>query len=295
MFRRQKILLGLLETFDGELTRTSLQKLLFLYCEQNADPVYEFVPYKFGCFSFQAAADQRKLVANGLLADGDRWCLTRKTGVVDSLSFAERDAFWRLKKRFGQMPQRDLVRHVYNAYPYFATRSEIAQDYLSDEEMKAVRRAAPKADTAMASICSIGYEGLTLEGYLNRLVRHGVCLVCDVRKNPLSRKFGFSKTALNGALDHMGIEYRHFPELGIVSDKRQSLDSQADYDRLFEEYEQTTLNDGDSAVTEIADLLNEKKHVALLCYEKLTVQCHRTRVAKAVLARYGDVCQVYTE
>lgn len=295
MFRRQKILLGLLETFDGELTRTSLQKLLFLYCEQNADPVYEFVPYKFGCFSFQAAADQRKLVANGVLSDDDRWCLTSKTGVLDALPYAERDAFWRLKKRFGQMPQRDLVRHVYNAYPYFATRSEIAHDYLSDEEMKAVRRAAPKADTVTASVCSIGYEGLTLEGYLNRLVRHGVRLVCDVRKNPLSRKFGFSKTALNGALEHMGIEYRHFPELGIVSDKRQALDSQADYDRLFEEYEQTTLNDGDSAVTKIADLLHEKKHVALLCYEKLAVQCHRTRVANAVLARYDDACQVYTE
>jgi hypothetical protein len=258
MFRRQKILLGLLETFDGELTRTSLQKLLFLYCEQNADPIYEFVPYKSGCFSFQAAADQRKLVANGVLADGDRWCLTRKTGVLDSLPYAERDALWLLKKRFGQMPQRDLVRHVYNTYPYFATRSEIAQNYLSNEEMKAVRRAAPKADTATASICSIGYEGLALEGYLNRLLQHGVNLVCDVRKNPLSRKFGFSKTALHGALSHMGIEYRHFPELGIVSDKRQSLDCQEDYDRLFEEYEKTTLNESHSAVIEITSLLKEK-------------------------------------
>ena len=45
-------------------------------------------------------------------------------------------------------------------------------------------------------------------------------LLCDVRKNPLSRKFGFSKKKLKHITETVGIKYVHIPELGIESDKR---------------------------------------------------------------------------
>ena len=32
-------------------------------------------------------------------------------------------------------------------------------------------------------LCTIGYEGRTLENYLNRLIRDGVTQLCDVRRN----------------------------------------------------------------------------------------------------------------
>jgi hypothetical protein len=58
MFYRQKVLLGLLETFGGELPGTDFQKYLFLYtrcCEK--DHSNEFVPYKF---SYRLADEKGK-------------------------------------------------------------------------------------------------------------------------------------------------------------------------------------------------------------------------------------------
>ncbi len=294
MQKRQKTLLALLESFGGELSRTNMQKLLFLYCEATANPVYEFVPYRFGCFSFHAASDQGKLQDKGFLDDSKTWRLIEKKGnYAESMEYAERQALWKLKKRFGSMPQKELVRHVYTSYPYYATRSEIAEEYLSSEEFARVTLSKPKAK-GMA-ISSIGYEGLSLEGYLNKLLRQDVRVVFDVRKNPLSRKFGFSKTALSNALDQMGIKYIHVPILGIVSEKRKELNCKADYDSLFDEYEKTTLKAGDNAVLEMVRIFRKEKRIAVLCYEKLPEQCHRTRVLKALLSNLDKDCPIHTE
>jgi len=292
MFKRQKILLGLLEQFEGELSRTRLQKLLFLFSERSGSSAYEFIPYKFGCFSFQAAADCRKFVDKDLLETGDSWKLKTKGSYLDALDYQDRQELWNLKKRFGDLSQRDLIRHVYLSYPYYATRSEIAEKYLTSEELKTISSFVPHPKKE--GVCSIGYEGLSLERYLNKLIRHGVQVVCDVRKNPLSRKFGFSKRTLKSALEHLGITYRHFPALGIVSNKRQQLNTQADYDLLFDEYEKTTLQTETTAIDEITDLMKTHK-IALLCYEKLPEQCHRTRILNVILKNQGKACPVYWE
>jgi hypothetical protein len=64
LFERQRLLLGLLEALGGKAARLDFQKLLFLYCQEGrATGAYEFVPYRFGAFSFTSYADRRKLVA----------------------------------------------------------------------------------------------------------------------------------------------------------------------------------------------------------------------------------------
>jgi len=57
MYYRRKILLAILEAFGGELEKLQLQKLLMLFSEEQEEKAFHFVPYKFGCFSFQANAD----------------------------------------------------------------------------------------------------------------------------------------------------------------------------------------------------------------------------------------------
>ena len=57
MYYRRKILLSLLQVSGNKLDKISLQKLLFLFTQQQEVKSYHFVPYKFGCFSFQANAD----------------------------------------------------------------------------------------------------------------------------------------------------------------------------------------------------------------------------------------------
>jgi uncharacterized protein (DUF488 family) len=61
------------------------------------------------------------------------------------------------------------------------------------------------------------------------------------------------------------------------------LNTQRDYDRLFDRYEKEILCNQSEAVAEIANLMNDVGRIALLCYERLPEQCHRTRVANSVL------------
>jgi hypothetical protein len=60
LFERQKQLLILLDALDGSVGFVDFQKLLFLYCEEpTSGRPYDFVPYKFGPFSFTSYADRR--------------------------------------------------------------------------------------------------------------------------------------------------------------------------------------------------------------------------------------------
>ena len=68
LFDRQRVLLELLDALNEPVGSTDFQKLLFLYTrEGEPTPSYEFVPYRFGCFSFTSYADKRRLVEQELI------------------------------------------------------------------------------------------------------------------------------------------------------------------------------------------------------------------------------------
>lgn len=287
LFERQRQLLSLLDALGGAAGNLDFQKLLFLYCQEpSSGSPYEFVPYKFGAFSFTSYADRRKLIERGFLAsDEDQWRLTdvgrTAIGRTQDLLLA---AFTR---RVGSGRGDDLVAETYRRFPYYATRSEIAERVLKGDNaaLRAVAAARPAAKPA--AIVTIGYEGRTLERYLNELLRASVTLLCDVRRNPLSRKYGFSKTTLAKGCEGVGIRYEHVPELGIASDQRQTLDTQADYDALFARYERTSLPKQLPALTKISAWVRAGERVALTCYELLPAQCHRHCVAEALEGQLG--------
>ena len=64
------------------------------------------------------------------------------------------------------------------------------------------------------NLYTVGYEGVALEQFVERLRLADVQVVVDVRDVPLSRKRGFSKTALSAALSKAGVQYLHIRELG---------------------------------------------------------------------------------
>jgi uncharacterized protein (DUF488 family) len=138
------------------------------------------------------------------------------------------------------------------------------------------------------ALCTIGYEGHSLESYLAVLTEAGVSVLCDVRRNPLSRKRGFSKNALAMACEAAGIRYEHLPELGIASEERKHLRVQADYDALFERYRREWLPEQGEALDRIHAWLSAGERVALTCYEHLANQCHRQCVAEELEARLGS-------
>ncbi|WP_224368797.1 DUF488 domain-containing protein [Hyalangium versicolor] len=287
LFARQRQLLALLDALGGAAENRDFQKLLFLYCQEpDSGSPYEFVPYKYGAFSFTSYADRRKLIERGLLADDEQhWRLTgegrRAAGWTQDLQLS---AFTR---RLHGLRGDALVAETYRRFPYYATRSEIAERVLRGDVAALERIAAARPVKKPAAVSTIGYEGRTLESYLNELLRSGVTLLCDVRRNPISRKYGFSKSTLAKGCEGVGIHYEHLPELGIASEQRQSLESQEDYDALFAEYERKSLPKQTEALTKIADWVRSGKRVVLTCYELLPQQCHRHCVAEALESRFG--------
>ena len=72
LFDRQRLLLTLLDALRDPVSNMDFQKLLFFYtqdCEKT--PTYEFVPYKFGGFSFTSYADKRRLMEASKLREED--------------------------------------------------------------------------------------------------------------------------------------------------------------------------------------------------------------------------------
>ncbi|MFR0676995.1 DUF488 family protein [Dysgonomonas mossii] len=288
LYYRRKILLALLETFGGRLTAKGLQKYLFLFTRKQTEKSFDFVPYKYGCFSFQANQDIATLGKYGYLTiieseDGRYIELNKEhSGFCASLDLFDRQSLISVKNEFGELSQTDLIRYTYINYPFWATKSSIAEQILSKEEFAQISTRIRSFSEPV--LFSIGYEGITLEAYLNKLIINDVKVLCDVRKNAFSQKYGFSKSQLDQACRGVGILYVHIPHLGIESEERQDLRSQKDYDLLFEKYEKLTLVHRDIYINQVKELIAKYKRVAVTCFEKNPAQCHRTRVANKLMS-----------
>jgi len=281
MFYRRKILLSLLQVFGNELDKLSFQKLLMLFTKLQINPDYHFVPYKYGCFSFLANADMLTMVKYGQAIEVDKkWKKTDDADYISLLKDTDSKALVKLRNIYSDKSKDDLIRYTYIEYPYFAINSTIAKNVLSPNEYFAVESAKPVFGSTV--LFTIGYEGVSLEEYLNKLILNGVNLLCDVRKNSLSMKYGFSKSQLKNSCEGVGIEYKHIPDLGIDSDKRQELKTQSDYDKLFLQYKNETLTQTYPQQEYILELLKKHKRIALTCFEANICQCHRKHLAEAV-------------
>lgn len=286
MFYRRKIILALLEIFDGNLEKLRLQKLLFLFSQRQTKAEYEFIPYKFGCYSYSASADLTTMVKKGLLEDiQSGLSKTDKISYVKTLKEADRKLLFEVKRLYGSLNGNALMKHTYTNYPYFAINSIKANDILSAEELQKITNVRPKSDRTV--LFTIGYEGISLEEYLNKLIKNNVQVLVDVRKNPLSMKYGFSKSLLKRFCESIGVQYIHFPEVGIESDQRQELNNQQDYDKLFKAYKAENLTKTVDSQSAIFDILKSNKRIALTCFEANICQCHRKPLSEAIAALPG--------
>jgi hypothetical protein len=288
LFERQRLLLALLDALAEPVAHTDFQKLLFLFAQEwEPSPSYDFVPYRFGCFSFTSYADKRRLIERGLLeADDQHWVLSRAGRAVARREIQRLPRAAQFARQYSRLRGDALIGEVYRRHPYYATRSEILKRVLPRSVDRA-RVVAARPARQGPGLVTIGYEGKSLERYLNQLLRTSVTLLCDVRRNPLSRKYGFAKSTLSKACEGVGIRYEHLPELGIASEERRELKTQADYDALFAVYERYSLPKQAAALAKIRQWIEKDGHrVALTCYEAQPCQCHRHCVAEA-LAEIG--------
>jgi uncharacterized protein (DUF488 family) len=281
MFYRRKIILALLEVFGGRLERINLQKLLFLFCQKQMEPTYDFVPYLYGCYSYSAKADLFTMVSKNLLTEDETGYVKRdRINYLTLLKEPDRKLIQMVYIKYKNMDGNALMRQTYMEFPYYAINSTTAERLLTADQLEKVYGAKP-AETETI-LFTIGYEGISLEAYLNKLIRNNIKVLVDVRNNPLSQKFGFSKSQLIKYCSALQIEYLHFADVGIQSEYRQELKVQADYDQLFAMYKRKTLTKTVGTQEKILTLLKEKKRIALTCFEADICQCHRKDLADAI-------------
>jgi len=123
------------------------------------------------------------------------------------------------------------------------------------------------------TIVSIGYEGRDLDSFLSALRINRVDVVVDVRLTPISRKRGFSKTALSTALDAANVGYLHVPELGNPKDNRDAFgDGRVELGRA--RFTERLDNGSGPSFDQVLELAREQR-IALLCFERDEEHCHR--------------------
>lgn len=130
-------------------------------------------------------------------------------------------------------------------------------------------------------IFTIGYEGTTVPEFVSALQRAGVERLIDVRALPLSRRPGFSKSPLRGALEEAGIDYVHLKALGTPAQGRAAARAgrHADLQRIYSG--QLELPEAIAQSAQMLELSREKP-TALMCMERDPAHCHRTLLLDAV-------------
>lgn len=284
MYYRRKVILALLQQFGGKLKSTRFQKLLLIFTRQQQKAAYEFIPYKYGAYSMQARSDKGTLIKYELLKDRSHWESNVDEDYIDQLKKRDQEILREVYKRFKGADSNDLVTYTYREYPFYAINSEIASKYLDDAGLHHIECNHPKNNVQM--LYTIGYEGIKAETYMNRLACKDIRVLVDVRKNSMSMKYGFNKSQLKSMCNKLGMEFMHLPELGIESDKRKNLDSKADYEELFEEYEET-LTSRSAHLEKLYALFIEYDRVAITCFEREYTRCHRHKVSDYLHTTYN--------
>lgn len=273
MYYRRKILLALIEVFGGSLRSTDCEKLLFNFCQQTGKNHYDFFPYKYGSFSFLSYYDKQRLVELGLLKVASDFRLNTKHSYLNELTPADKTALLRFKSAMSGVRGSKLIEKTYRDFPQFTSRSKIADRHFTADEMSQLRFAW-NTDTKPA-VFSIGYEGLTIDSFLNKLIANNITLVVDVRNNPQSMKYGFSKKGFKQFVEKVGMKYIHIPELGIPSAMRKGLGKSVSHKALFKAYETKLLPKQETEIKQLLDLTSQDERIALVCFEADHHFCHR--------------------
>jgi uncharacterized protein (DUF488 family) len=129
----------------------------------------------------------------------------------------------------------------------------------------------------------IGYEGFSLDTFLQRLAAEGITVVADVRLTPISRKRGFSKRALAACLSDVGIGYLHMPSLGNPKWNRAGFAGPlSERDRAKNRYRECLGSaEAQDALAQLR-LLTDRATVGVLCFEADEQGCHRSVVLEAI-------------
>ncbi|MEM1672883.1 MAG: DUF488 domain-containing protein [Archaeoglobaceae archaeon] len=129
---------------------------------------------------------------------------------------------------------------------------------------------------------TIGYEKLNWGDFIKILKDNGVNCIVDVRLNNFSMRSSYRGKNLAKELGKENIRYIHMPEFG------NPYKNTEDWQKLFTH--RISLMPA-SSFQKLTELMKEHT-VALLCYEKNPLECHRSIIANELVKReYIDTWQ----
>ncbi len=276
MLSRKRVLLTILNSASRPVERIQLMIWAWIlrhqFPSEGGSAFYDFVPHHSGPYSFTLDHEAGKLESEGLLVASETSWEATKGAWSDSVEPAVLRDVSAIVRKFNSVPANQVLDEIYARFPEYAVLSK---------RKKLVERC-----TAELAVYTAGYEGLSVDAFLNGLIANGIHQLIDVRMNPIARRFGFHKSTLSRLCGELGISYVHVPQLGIHSSLRQELNDQDDYEELFKQYRRSTLKTETEAIEAVTKLVQDKPSV-LVCMEACPDQCHRKHLAKVVAEQTG--------
>src|SRR5574344_553560 len=171
LYYRRKILLYILEqTKNLKLNKLNFQKILFLFCQRQERSIYDFIPYKFGCFSYEANNDLYVLSSHyKVISNTDKeWILSTDMRYKDDVKFEDRKILDDIFRNIDIYNTDELLVKTYSEYPYFAVNSQVLSKV--QEVTRSIVEIKKNNINQEQNIClySIGYEGISIDSYLNK-------------------------------------------------------------------------------------------------------------------------------
>jgi len=153
----------------------------------------------------------------------------------------------------------------------------------------------------MSTVFTIGYEGTDIDRFMATLHAVRIAALVDVRAIAISRKKGFSKTALSARLNAEGIAYHHLSELGDPKPGRDAARAGrlGEFRRIYNNHLRSA--DAQASLKVLAELA-VMQSVCLLCFERDPKHCHRSIITAHLLPMglnhfdlYGDLPRRYED
>jgi hypothetical protein len=287
MLNRRKVLLSLFNQSERPITTKRVNLLLALLALTEEKPSFQFIPTVKGPHSIDLVHDLRAFEKVGeVTMQGDSITIVEER--TDPLSYAldevEQELLLETLATHGSKSETALLDEILAARPFYGIRTE-----RSDGRIEAIRR---EIRSAPSGLYTLGYEGLSIDGFINHLIANNVTAVVDVREFAFSRRSEFAKTNLEEALGVGQITYIGMPEVGIPTKARKEILEHKSKEELLEYYEEEILPTTASYATKVAELV-KTGNIALICHEEDPGECHRSHFSAFALANEPSIGAVH--
>jgi uncharacterized protein (DUF488 family) len=139
-----------------------------------------------------------------------------------------------------------------------------------------ITRSGDACDSRHLNIYTLGYQGVDVDSYVQKLKAAGVGVVADVRETPWSHKRGFCKNILSTELSKVGIEYVHVKSAGNPKENRRTAPDMTECLRRYRVY----LDENPAGIVDLIAVVrtaaSRNQTVCLTCFEKHVSDCHRS-------------------